>query len=144
MTYATREDLVARFEASEIDDLAPLDGEASRADAALADAASEIDEALAETYSLPLGGAWPSLRAIACDIARARLYDTEAPERVLGRLSSARKRLRRIGEGDLRLVSDAGAEAPRRQTVHYEGCDPVVTRTSLREYLDPTPTHGPR
>ena len=139
MRYASRADLAARFGAGEMDDLAPLDGAASpRADAALDDASAEIDAAISETYTLPLAGSWPSLTAICCDLARAMLYDDDAPERVLGALSSARKRLREIAAGARRLVNDAGVEAPRRPSVFIARTEPVFTDAALADYLHPT------
>ena len=54
MTYATRADMEARFGAEEALDLAGMG--AGRIEAALADAAAEIDAALAAAYRLPLSG----------------------------------------------------------------------------------------
>ena len=140
MPYATRADLVSRFEADEIDDIAALAGNTSRADTALTDAAADIDAALAEHYVLPLTGEWPMLRAIACDIARAKLYDNAAPKRILGAASSARKRLRAIGERRLRLVSATGALAPMRESILIDAGEPIASRTRLAGYLGPAPT----
>ena len=66
MTYATRADMEARFGAEEALDLAGM--QAGRIEAALADAAAEIDAALAAAYRLPLSGAsttsaWRTLRS---------------------------------------------------------------------------------
>ena len=152
MVYLTRADLVDRFRAVDLDALAPVDDpdaalpSSARADAVIADTCAEIDAVLVETYALPLpsGTSWPVLTSIGADIARARLYDDEAPDRVLGRLSSARARLREIGTGDRRLVSAAGVEAPRHATVLIDAGTPVATRARLSEYLDPSPTsYGP-
>ena len=147
MSYLDADDLIARFGADEIDLLASPDDAAARAaklGAAIADACAEIDGVIFEAYALPLrtGVTWPLLVAIGADIARARLYDDEAPERVLGRLSAARGRLRRIGAGELRLLDSAGAEAERPDVVLVSKGVPIATREKLAEYLDPSPASG--
>ena len=142
MLYLDRDDLVARFDEGEIEALDPSN---ARVREVIKDTCAEIDSVLVETYALPLpSGNWPLLKSIGADIARARLYDDEAPDRVLGRLSSARKMLREVGTGERRLVSAEGVEAPRHTTVLIDAGRPVATRERLAEYLNPTPTsHGP-
>ena len=112
--YAERRDLEAHFGAGEIESLAPASEDPDRTAGALADASAEIDAHLGGRYALPLpaGSSWPLLTSIACDIARLRLYDDAAPEIVLGRASSARAQLRRIGDGVTALVDSDGAMAP--------------------------------
>ena len=141
MTYAARQDLVDRFGADEIDDLAPESGQ--RADAALADAAAEIDAMLAAAYDLPLDGAFPALTAAACDVARLRLYDDAVPaEAVLARATRARARVRDIVEGAAALVDAAGRIAARRveagaplgAATNVTDRSPELTRERLRAY----------
>ena len=132
MTYATRQDLVDRFGSGEIDMLDDPDDATDRVAAVLADTAAEIDSVLAERYALPLpaGRTWPALRSIACDIARAKLYDDGAPDRVLGRLSSARARLRELGDGGRTLVDATGASVALTAPSAYGdrvGPEPVMT-----------------
>ena len=143
MRYVSIDELRARFGADELEEL--VGGDDARALTAIDDAQAEIDAALAETYTLPLrAGTWPSLTSIAADIARAKLYDDEAPERVLGRLSSARKRLRKLAMGEVRLVDSAGVEAERHATVLVDAGIPIATPERLSGYLNPTPAgHGP-
>lgn len=104
MTYAVSADLQTRFGATEVAAL----GDETRLNSALADAASEINSHLARAYALPLTGTIPVLTAIACDLARVRLYDDTTPETVLRRAQSARKRLKEIADGTTDLVTDAG------------------------------------
>ena len=137
MRYVKIGELRARFGSDEIEELIG-DGDA-RGLAAIEDACAEIDAALAETYTLPLrSAAWPSLTSIAADIARAKLYDDEAPERVLGRLSSARKRLSKLAMGEVRLVDSAGVEAERKATILVDAGEQVSTAENLRHYLSPS------
>ena len=138
MTYATRADLVARFGAGEMDLLAPLDeaDASARADAALADASAEFDAVLADGYDLPLpAGEYPLLKAAACDVARLRLYDEAAPDVVMGRASSARKRVGQVAAGALALVSGTGARVERRTGILIDAGEPVATRERLSGYL---------
>ena len=139
MAYATRDDLVARYGADELDALAPLDdhGASPRAEAVIADACAEIDAVLAEGFDLPLAGEgeYPLLKAAACDVARLRLYDDSAPDRVMGRASSARKRIRQLAGGELHLLAADGARVERRTGILIDAGEPVATRERLAGYL---------
>lgn len=138
MAYAARDDLVARFDAGEMDALAPLDddGASPRAEAVIADACAEIDAVLAEGFDLPLpAGEYPLLKAAACDVARLRLYDDAAPDRVLGRASSARKRIRQLAAGELYLLAADGTRVERRTGILIDAGEPVATRDQLTGYL---------
>ena len=85
----------ARFGAEEALDLAGM--QAGRIEAALADAAAEIDAALAAAYRLPLRGvSWPRLVGIACDLARRALYDDVSPAEVTARAERAQAALIRL------------------------------------------------
>lgn len=153
MTYATRQDLVARFGAQEVADLldTPRDAHDPRADApaadtpadsrlaaALGDAAAEIDAALAPRYALPLpDGPWPRLAGLACDLARRRLYDDRPSEIVTERARSARAALKRLAAGPDKggeaLLDAAGNPAPARGAGHAmtDGPEPAMTRDKL-------------
>ena len=134
MTYATRADMEARFGAEEALDLAGM--QAGRIESALADAAAEIDAALASAYRLPLaGGSWPRLVAIACDLARRALYDDVSPEEVTARAERAQAALVRLASGEEALLDGAGHPVPRRDKrwaaaphlpshpIPWRGCD---------------------
>ncbi len=119
MGYATRDDLIRRFGADEIDslDAGSASGAWPRLQAALADADAEINAVLAARWSLPLpAGLYPLLNAIACDIARSRLYDETITEAVQERAMRARAKLRRIGAGGYDLVTDAGQIVPPKDS----------------------------
>ena len=142
MSYATRADLEARYGLAEITDLAR--DEEGRVETALADAAAEIDAALAARYVLPLEAlagdpeadavpGWPVLLGIACDLARARLYDDKESEAVTNRRRSAQARLRGLAEGMGTLVDAAGNRARKRETARAgrAGPAPVMTPDNL-------------
>ena len=151
MSYASRADLVARFGAAEIEDLsgAPRDGAAepddpepgdpeaaaaARIDAALTDASAEIDSALAVRYVMPLpAGPWPRLVAIACELARLRLYDDAPPEAAIERARAARASLAGLAAGKAALIGDADNLAPQRLAAPADraGPEPAMTRDNL-------------
>ena len=104
-------------------------------DAALADAAAEIDDALGAAFEMPLGdGPWPGLRAIQCDIARLHLHDDSVPETVADRASDARSRLGLIVMGKRKLLDVNGKPRTRRATVRTAGPKPMLTRQKLEAY----------
>lgn len=127
MSYATRADLESRFGADEALDLAGM--QAGRIETALADAAAEIDAALATAYRLPLGGGpWPRLVGIACDLARRALYDDVSPAEVSARAEHARAALARLADGTEALLDASGGPAPRVGRAARTG--PALTMTS--------------
>ena len=79
--------------------------------------------------------------AIACDLARLRLYDDAVPaEAVLGRANRSRARLRDIAEGRSALVDSAGNVVARRiepsATLGARAADvkPSLGRDALKGY----------
>ena len=130
MTYATRADMEARFGADEALDLAGT--QAGRIESALADAAAEIDAALASAYRLPLtGGSWPRLVGIACDLARRALYDDLSPEEVTARAERAQAALVRLASGEEALLDAAGDPVPRHDRAARGGPTPSITSDTL-------------
>ena len=130
MTYATRADMEARFGAEEAVDLAGM--QAGRIEAALADAAAEIDAALAAAYRLPLvGSSWPRLVGIACDLARRALYDDVSPEEVTTRAERAQAALARLASGEEALLDGAGHPVLRRDKAARSGPAPAITPDTL-------------
>jgi len=141
MSYADRAALDARFGAGEIDDVLVdisknSDDHAGIVRSALDDASAEIDGALAVTYVLPLPttATWPQLVSIACDLARARLYDEAPPDNVIRRQRSARTRLRQLSDGRTRLVDDAGKAANRIGAVAVSGAADTAFSEKLEDY----------
>ena len=111
MTYATRQDMVARFGAAELDKLDPVEDPDAEtpvyphSPAALADASAEIDARLAVAYDLSaLTGSYPALTAAACDLARLRLYDNAPTDAVTALAAGARETLGQLAAGDIVLV----------------------------------------
>lgn len=116
MTYASLEDLQARFGAEEILQLADRnrDGviDAGVIDRALADADAEINGYLGSRYQLPLAEVPQIVNVYACDIARFRLYHDLATEEVRKRYEDALKFLRMVAEGKVKIGPAANGAEP--------------------------------
>lgn len=118
MTYASRNDLTERYRADEIDQLEAGGRSVAKA---LADADEEINEALRQRYTLPLASVPPRLVFLACEIARYRLYDDAASEQLRERYEDARRALRDIAQGTVRLdIAPAPGESLPGQIVGGE------------------------
>ena len=137
MTYATPQDMVARFGAEELEKLdrgydAADPDSSPRLLTALEDASAEIDASLAPLYALPLpSGRYPLLRAVACEIARFALYDQSVPEAVTERAKEAREKLARVRSGKLLVVDSDGHTVARTSAAAWKGPERVMTAENL-------------
>lgn len=134
MAYAAYAQMAARF-GVELEDLrgdgrAPAQGETADADAmvydrvrtALDDASADIDAELATAWDLPLPAPatqYGMLVAIACDLARLRLYEEDPTKAVLKRADDANARLGQLVEGKRELVGSASGRVARRATAQF-------------------------
>jgi phage gp36-like protein len=116
IVYATIEDLEKRY-GSEISDLQKAEGKSlSTVDAALEDAAAEINGYIGQRYRLPLpqGGGYSVLVWLSCDIARFRLWESRLEDSedntVYVRYRKAIAFLEGIAKGETALISDEGQE----------------------------------
>lgn len=138
MTYATRQDMEARFGTVEVANLAtdPGDETVDRLPQALADADAVINGFLAVAYQLPLPSdvTYPLLTHIACDHARAALYDDSPLEAPSERMSRGIRRLEQLRDGRANLVDSDGRILKRRNVVQRAGPDPVFTRDALKGF----------
>lgn len=115
MAYCTVADLVARFSETEIAQLTDVEDRETVNDAvalaAIVEASGEIDSYLGARYALPITDAVPDQVSAVCrDIARYRLYDDHAPERVRTRYEDAIAWLKLVMDGRIRLPLTAPAE----------------------------------
>ena len=132
MTYAGRAHLEQRFGVDEIADLAESGNHIDRVDRVLADASAEIDSRIGVAYSLPLpAGQYPLLLAIACDLARAELYDDTEHEAAQALAEQARDLLDKIVAGEAQLVDYGGRLVERRHRAAWRGPGRVFTGESL-------------
>ena len=101
--YATRNDLEARFGEGEIQGLESMQTVANSIEEALQDAAEEIDSYIAVRYVLPLPNTPSTLKRIACNIARYRLYFQQPSEEIENRYKAEIDFLKRIADGKATL-----------------------------------------
>ncbi|MCU4623903.1 DUF1320 domain-containing protein [Acinetobacter radioresistens] len=97
--YATRADMEARFGVNEISNLKAMQTVENAIEQALQDAAEEIDSYVAVKYQLPLPEVPSTLKRIACNIARYRLYFQRPTEEVENRYKAEIDFLKRIADG---------------------------------------------
>lgn len=127
VTYALLSDMEARFDTSELIQLTDEAAQGVVDEAAMDTALQEADDLINSylgLYSLPLATTPGILRDKACDIARYRLYKTEAPEGVRTRYKDAVDWLKLISEGKAKLDIAAGVTAPLKS-------DAVITADSV-------------
>lgn len=112
MTYATQQDLVTRFGASELaqltDEAAGVTINTATVAQALVDADAEIDGYLGVRYALPLTSVPALINRLACDIARFYLFDDRVTEAVKLRYQGAVTTLKSLSAGTVTLTDAAG------------------------------------
>jgi len=101
--YATRADMEGRFGVNEISNLKAMQTVENAIEQALQDAAEEIDSYVAVKYQLPLPEVPSTLKRIACNIARYRLYFQRPTEEVENRYKAEIDFLKRIADGKATL-----------------------------------------
>ncbi|MEQ1389657.1 DUF1320 domain-containing protein [Acinetobacter radioresistens] len=101
--YATRADMEVRFGVNEISNLKTMQTVENAIEQALQDAAEEIDSYVAVKYQLPLPEVPSTLKRIACNIARYRLYFQRPTEEVENRYKAEIDFLKRIADGKATL-----------------------------------------
>lgn len=136
MSYATRAAMIARFGEVELIDRTDL--AVPRTDAivdavlepAMAAADAEIEAAVRGRYALPLSPVPTLVVDLACDLARWRLWPTDAPEWVESRAKAARSLLERIARG--LMVIEAAPLVASGGEVAFDSSAPTFTHDTLR------------
>ncbi|MCK9193865.1 MAG: DUF1320 family protein [Nevskia sp.] len=139
MSYATREDYISRFGATELLQLVDRDRDgledAGVLDNAIADASAEIDTYLVSRYALPLIPIPPVLVRVCCDITRYRLFDDRALDEVRNRYTDAVKYLTNIANGTIKLGLDPSpATNGDDPSPDFTTGDRVFSSTLLADY----------
>ena len=83
--YATRNNLEERFGEGELQQLESMQTAGNSIEEALQDASEEIDSYIAVRYVLPLPSTPSTLKRVACNIARYRLYFQSPTEEIENR-----------------------------------------------------------
>lgn len=114
--YATLDDMETRYSAAQLIQLTDDAGagviNVAAVQAALDDAAVEINSYVAAVYALPLTQPEPNLTRYACDVAFYFLHRDLAPEAVKDRYDAAIAWLKLLAQGKTRLTANGGIEAP--------------------------------
>ena len=137
--YATLQDMLDRFEASELLQLTDADGVddarlADRVAVQLADAKTVIDAHVAAKYQTGGDPVPPLLNRIACDLARFGLYRDAPPEAVQSRHDQARADLKAIAKGVIKLDSGREEIAPRPGAVLVDRPPRLFGRDSMKGF----------
>ncbi|MGE8653501.1 MAG: gp436 family protein [Acinetobacter gandensis] len=101
--YATQNDLEARFGEGEFQELEAMQSVGNSIEEAIQDASEEIDSYIAVRYVLPLPTTPSTLKRIACNIARYRLYFQQPTEEVENRYKAEIDFLKRVADGKATL-----------------------------------------
>ena len=123
--YVTLADLQARYS---VMDLSEFNTEAL--EAAVADANGLVDSYVPGIYPRPLPLVPEALKGAACDIARLRLYQSEAPDFMQKRHDNALRYLIDIANGRATLPGALAGTQP--ETLIFSGCSkPLLSREAL-------------
>lgn len=101
--YATRNDLETRFGEGELQQLEMMQTVGNSIEEALQDASEEIDSYIAVRYVLPLPSTPSTLKRIACNVARYRLYFQQPTEEIENRYKAEIDFLKRVADGKATL-----------------------------------------
>lgn len=117
MSYATLEEMLARFEREDLPELTQVTAgvggvrDDTRITTALAEASGEMDLYLGTVHALPLTDLTATqtteMARLCCDIARYRLWAEAASDEVRRRYDDALKVLAAIAAGKVRLLAPA-------------------------------------
>ena len=139
MTYATKAEMIARFgetEITELTDRADIGAiDSAVLGKALDDADALINGYLAARYTLPLVTVPAVVVGLACDIARYKLWDDQAPEEVRRRYEDALAQLKLMSQGVIVLPPDVQGERPAASVdFSYYSQERVFTAETLADY----------
>lgn len=141
MTYATQQDMVDRFGATELIQLTdraavpPVAIDATVLTRALADATAAIDGYLVRRYALPIAAPPPALVKVCADIARFYLWGDRADPKgaIAAAHAEALRWLRQVADDIVRLeVAGAASPAAASGGARVEAGAPVFSRDGLR------------
>ena len=126
--YASRADLEARFGEAEIANLEVMQSTPNAIDEALQDATEEIDSYVAVKYQLPLPSIPSTLKRVACNIARYRLYFQQPTEEIENRYKAEIDYLKRVADGKAILnILDPQNQVSEEKPVQSPATMPIGT-----------------
>lgn len=126
--YATRQDLEARFGSGEIANLEAMQTSVNAIADVLQDANEEIDSYIAVKYQLPLPSVPSTLKRVACNIARYRLYFQQPTEEVESRYKAEIDFLKRVADGKAVLnILDQSNQVTEEKPINAPATMPIGT-----------------
>lgn len=126
--YATRQDLEARFGSGEIANLEAMQTSVNAIADVLQDADEEIDSYIAVKYQLPLPSVPSTLKRVACNIARYRLYFQQPTEEIENRYKAEIDFLKRVADGKAVLnILDQSNQVTEEKPVNAPATMPIGT-----------------
>ena len=126
--YASRADLESRFGEAEIANLEVMQSTPNAIDEALQDATEEIDSYVAVKYQLPLPSVPSTLKRVACNIARYRLYFQQPTEEIENRYKAEIDYLKRVADGKAILnILDPQNQVSEEKPVQSPATMPIGT-----------------
>ncbi|HCK31806.1 DUF1320 domain-containing protein [Acinetobacter ursingii] len=126
--YATRQDLEARFGSGEIANLEAMQTSVNAIADVLQDANEEIDSYIAVKYQLPLPSVPSTLKRVACNIARYRLYFQQPTEEVENRYKAEIDFLKRVADGKAVLnILDQSNQVTEEKPINAPATMPIGT-----------------
>lgn len=138
--YCVIQDLIDRFNEAELinltdrNDMSVIDevivGQA------IADACAEMNGYIGSRYALPLVTIPETLKPLACDIARYKLYDEQATEQITKRYDNAIKFLLSVSKGQISLgVDSEGAKATSTDFAEIQSAGSVFARDKSTGFM---------
>ena len=110
MLYCSKQDLIDRFSEDELISLTDRDSLGIINDEvlnrAIEDASTEMDAYLSR-FNYSVDTLPKSLKPLACDIARYRLYDDEPHEHITNRYNNAIKFLKAVNKGEITIGTNS-------------------------------------
>mgnify|MGYP000331623688 CR=1 FL=1 len=139
MLYCSKQGLIDRFSEDELvqltdrDSLGVINDEVLNR--AIEDASTEMDAYLSR-FNYSADNLPKSLKPLACDIARYRLYDEEPIEHITTRYNNAIKFLKAVNKGEITIgTTDADTEVTSTDLAEMQSAGTVFSRDKSSGFI---------
>ncbi len=137
--YASTQDMIDRFGQTELLELTDRERsgliDQTVLQRALDDAGDELDTYVGNRYTLPLAQVPPVLVRLACDVARYRLYDDQAPPEIRTRYQDVVALMGKVASGAISLGLDTNMPQAAADRPQVQAPPRTLTTESLSDYL---------
>lgn len=139
MLYCSKQGLIDRFNEDELIQLTDRDSSSVINDEvlnrAIEDASTEMDAYLSR-FNFTADNLPKSLKPLACDIARYRLYDEEPTEHVTTRYNNAIKFLKSVNKGEITLgTTSTDTEVISNDLAEIQSSGSVFGRSQSKGFI---------